>query len=92
MMRVEKCSYCGALFIKKSNAQKLCSQHCRHESQLESKRKYSNKRNLEKHYNTRRVNLTTLGSLGTISSSHRNPNEKEETRIIKSQLKRIRWQ
>lgn len=89
-MLVEKCKYCGNLFVKTSNASKYCSDHCKHEAQLESKRRSANKRNLKRHYNTRIKNLTTLGSMGTISSEHRNPSFKEEAKIIKSQLKLIR--
>ncbi len=90
-MLVEKCRYCGRLFIKRSNAEKYCSQVCKHERQLESKREYINKRNLNKCYNTRVRNLTTLGSKGTITSPHRNPSFNEELRIIKSQLKLIKY-
>ncbi|MBQ6345151.1 MAG: hypothetical protein IJI96_03450 [Methanobrevibacter sp.] len=89
-MLVEKCRYCGKLFIRKHNAEKYCSQHCRYEAHLESNRKYINKRNRQRTYNTRVKNLTTLGSKGTISSPHRNLDFKQEARIIKSQLRMIK--
>lgn len=89
-MLVYKCRYCGNLFIKHNNAEKYCTEHCRHEAHLESKRKSENKRNLQRQHNTKIKNLTTLGSKGTISSPHRNPNFKEEHRIIKSQLRMMK--
>ena len=90
ILLVEKCNYCGSLFIKTSNANKYCSEHCKYEAQLESKRKSANKRNLKRQYNTRVKNLTTLGSMGTVSSPHRHKDFKEEARIIKSQLRLIK--
>lgn len=89
-MLIEKCRYCGRLFIKKHNAEKYCSQHCKYEAHLESNRKSANKRNKQRTYNTRTRNITVLGSLGTISSPHRNPNFDVESRIIKSQLRMIK--
>lgn len=89
---VEKCSYCGSFFVKKSNAQKYCSEHCKHEAQLESKRKYINKRNLKKQFNTRIKNLTTLGSLGTDCSYHMKSDFSDEAKSVKSQLRMLRIQ
>lgn len=88
MLILEKCNYCGELFIKKSNANKYCSENCSHEAQLESKRRHINKRNIkEKHYNTRVKNLTTLGSLGTSSTCHRKLDFEEEARSIQRMRK-----
>ena len=89
-MILEKCRYCGKLFIKKSNAEKYCSQHCKHESTLESKRKYINKRNLRKSYNTRIKNITELGSWGTSSTSHMKQSFEDEIRSIKAEMKILR--
>lgn len=90
MIVLEKCNYCGTLFIKKGNANKYCSDHCRHEAQLESKRKYINKRNLKKQHNTRIKNLSELGTLGTSSSYHPKKNFEEEYRSIRSQMRMLR--
>ena len=90
MKILEKCNYCGHLFIRKQNAEKYCSGHCRHEAQLESKRKYANKRNIRKNYNTRVKNLTTLGSWGTSSTSHPRKTFEEEHRSIKREMKHLR--
>ena len=89
-MMLEKCSYCGKLFIKKSNANKYCCNHCRHESILESKRKHINKKNTRKSYNTRIKNITELGSWGTTSTSHRKKDFREEYQSIRSQMKILR--
>ncbi len=90
MMFLEKCNYCGHLFVKKHNAMKYCCEHCRHESTLESKRKYINKRNVRKNHNTRIKNLTELGSLGTSSSYHPKKDFDEEYRSIRSQMRMLR--
>lgn len=89
-MIIEKCSWCGTLFIKRSNAEKYCSSQCKHEASLESKRKYINKRNIKKIYNTRIKNLTTLGSLGTSSSYHMKPDFEEEHKSIRTELKMLK--
>ena len=90
MKMLEKCNYCGKLFIKKGNANRYCSQSCKHESQLESKRRYSNKRNIRKSCNTRIKNITELGSWGTSSTSHRKPNFNDELRSVKAQIRMLR--
>lgn len=91
MLFIEKCAYCGNLFIKKTNATKYCSEKCKHESKLESKRKYINNRNLkEKFYNTRIKNITTLGSFGTSSTSKRKSSFKEEYKSIQSEMKMLK--
>ena len=90
MILLEKCQYCGKLFIKKHNANKYCSHHCKHESQLESKRRYINKRNIRKSCNTRIKNITELGSWGTSSTSHRKENFDDELRSIKSEMRILR--
>lgn len=87
---MEKCDYCGQLYIRKNNAQKYCSLHCKHEAQLESKRRYINNRNLQKHYNTRVKSITELGSLGTTSSCHRKSSFEEEIRSIRRMKKMLR--
>ena len=90
MIILAKCQYCGKLYIKKHNANKYCSKECKHESQLESKRKYINKRNLRKSYNTRIKNITELGSLGTSSTCHRKESFEDELRSIRSQIRILR--
>ena len=90
MIFLEKCNYCGALFIKKGNANRYCCKDCKHEAKLESKRKYINKRNTRKTYNTRIKNLTTLGSMGTSCSYHRKPSFEEEYRSIRSEMKMLK--
>lgn len=90
MIFLEKCSYCGTLFIKKHNAEKYCCNSCKYQAKLESKRKYINKHNLKKVYNTRIKNLTELGSLGTSSSYHMNSNFDDEYKSVKSELRRLR--
>ena len=89
-MMLGKCNYCGKLYIKKHNANKYCSNHCRHESSLESKRRYINKRNTRKSYNTRIKNITELGSLGTSSTCHRKPDFDDEYRSIRSEMRMLR--
>lgn len=90
MIILEKCRYCGHLFIRKQNAEKYCSGHCKHEAQLESKRKYINNRNKRKNHNTRIKNLTELGSLGTHSSYHPKKDFEAEHRSIKAQMRMLR--
>ena len=90
MMMMGKCRYCGKLFIKKSNANQYCTEHCKHESALESKRKYINRRNIRKSCNTRIKNITELGSWGTSSTSHRKDSFEEEIRSIKSEMRLLR--
>ena len=87
---VEKCKFCGKLFIKKHNAQKYCCDKCSHEAELESKRKYINKRNRRKVFNTRIKNLTTLGSLGTNSSSHMKNSFEEEYDSIQTEMRMLK--
>ena len=87
MLILERCRWCGELFIRKSNAEKYCCSECRYQSRLESKRKYINNRNLKKTYNTRTKNLTTLGSWGTDSSYHRKNDFHDEYVSIKKQMR-----
>lgn len=90
MIILKKCAFCGQLFILKSNAEKYCSTHCKHEARLESKRKYMNNRNKRKNYNTRVKNLTELGSLGTHSTCHAKKDFDAEHRSIRSQMRMLR--
>lgn len=90
MIMINKCKWCGALYLKNNNAQKYCSPYCKKEAKKETDRKYANTHNLRKHYNTRIKNLVTLGSLGTNSSYHRKNNDKEEYKSIQSEFKMLR--
>lgn len=86
MMMLYKCKWCGQLFLKKHNKEQYCSKRCRHESQLESKRKYQNEYNRRnKTYNTRNYNLTRLGSKGTSSRTKPKKNFDDELRSIKQE-------
>ena len=89
MIIIEKCQWCGTLFIKESNAQKYCSTHCKKEAKKEKDRDYVNKHNLRKQYNTRIKNLVTLGSLGTSATSHMKKNFEEEYKSIQSELRML---
>lgn len=84
-----KCSWCGKLFFRQNNAQKYCSEQCKHEALLENKRKYINNRNKKKHFNTRIKNLTTLGSLNTGLGCKPNVDFEKEHRLVKKELRRI---
>lgn len=90
MRIVDKCRWCGTLYIKKSNAQKYCSHHCKREAKKENDRKYANKHNQRRYYNTRIKNLVTLGSLGTSSTYHRKKSDKEEYESIRAQFKMLK--
>lgn len=89
-MIIEKCHFCGTLYIKESNAQKYCSTYCKKEAKKESDRNFANKNNLRKQYNTRIKNLVTLGSLGTSSTCHRKPDFKEEYKSIRTEFKMLK--
>lgn len=84
-----KCSWCGKLFFRQSNAQKYCSDHCKHESLLENKRKYINNRNKRTTFNTRTKNLTTLGSLNTGLGAKSNDDFDKEERLVRNELRRL---
>ena len=90
MRIVDKCRWCGTLYIKKSNAQKYCSPNCKKEAKRETDRNYANKHNKRRYHNTRIKNLVTLGSLGTSSSYHRKKNDKEEYRSIRSEFRMLK--
>ncbi len=87
---ISKCKWCGKLYLKKTNAEQYCSNHCKRQAKLESKRNYINKRNKSGYvYNTRIKNLTTLGSLGTSSSSKCKASFNEEYVSIRKEMKRV---
>ena len=89
MQKLKKCSWCGQLFLVRNNAQKYCTEECKHEALLESKRKYINSRNLKKHFNTKVKALTTLGSYNTSSTSHSKKTFEEEEKAIKKEKRRL---
>lgn len=90
MRIIDKCRWCGNLYIKKSNAQKYCSNHCKREAKKENDRNYANKHNQRKHHNTRVKNLITLGSWGTSSTSHRRKDFYDEYKSIRSEFKMLK--
>lgn len=90
MKILSKCSWCGNLYVKKNNAQKYCSAYCKKEAKREHDRIYVNKRNKQKHHNTRIKNLVTLGSWGTSSTCHMKKSFREEHKSVRSQLKMLK--
>ena len=90
MRIVDKCRWCGALYIKENNAQKYCSPNCKKEAKRETDRNYANKHNQRRHYNTRIKNLVTLGSLGTSCSYHRRKNFDDEYKSIRSEMRMLK--
>lgn len=87
---ISKCRWCGKLYLKKTNAEQYCSNYCKSQAKLESKRNYINKRNKSNYqYNTRVKNLVTLGSLGTSSSCKCKSSFSEEHISIRKELKRL---
>ena len=90
MRVIEKCRWCGKLYIKKNNAQKYCSTYCKQEAKRETDRAYINKHNKRTCYNTRIKNIVELGSLGTSSSFHRRKTFEEEYRSIRSEFRMLK--
>ena len=85
-----KCKWCGCLFEKLHNKQQYCCDECRYQARLESKRRYINKRMArDKLYNTRRYNVTRLGSMGTNTRSHPIPDFERERESVRQELKML---
>lgn len=85
-----KCKWCGCLFEKLHNKQQYCCDECRHQARLESKRRYIHKRMArDKLYNTRRYNVTRLGSLGTNTRSHPIQDFERERESVRQELKML---
>ena len=85
-----KCKWCGCLFEKLHNKQQYCCDECRYQARLESKRRYIHKRMArDKLYNTRRYNVTRLGSMGTNTRSHPIPDFERERESVRQELKML---
>lgn len=87
---MKKCEWCGKLFVVRKNAEKYCSEECRHEGVLESKRKYSNEYNKRRVYNTRVKALVTLGSKNTALGKSRNEDFEKEHLLIQKEMKNLK--
>lgn len=87
-----KCDWCGKFFIKKSNAQKYCSDKCRNEGKLEAHRKAQNK--YRKRYGRKELGSPYVEVNGKMKpiylGSTRNPDPKREAEIVSNSVKFIR--
>ena len=78
------------LFEKLHNKQQYCCDECRYQARLESKRRYIHKRMArDKLYNTRRYNVTRLGSMGTNTRSHPIQDFERERESVRQELKML---
>lgn len=86
-MILKKCEWCGKLFVRKHSASKYCSDYCRRQGNLESKRNKQREYNKRKVWNTKIKNIVALGSKNTSLGSKANPNFKIEQELIDNQIR-----
>lgn len=86
--RISLCKYCGEPFQQTHGNQKYCNDTCRKYAILEQKAKYQRKR--RKLINEHVLITNENEKLGTgFLSPHKQPNDLEEYKAIKKEMKRL---